>query len=255
MSTVRQIEANRANAQHSTGPVTPQGKAVVAQNATRHGLAAKQVVLPDEDPAEFEAFRDGLRGEWRPVGPSETHAVDCLIADNWRMERIFRLETDWMRLGMAQAVAAEPWRNPNLTPEQAASLTARGIEPKDNNTTPVTLVEGVHTMFVDGTFDRLRRYELQIERRITRTTSELQALQAARAEQTQFEAYAARARAKQTQSAAQHGSRAEQSQSDGCHGLRSDSSCVALAKREGGHPAQAIASTQPPHSPPALAPT
>lgn len=32
---------NRANARHSTGPKTPQGKAAVAQNARRHGATAK----------------------------------------------------------------------------------------------------------------------------------------------------------------------------------------------------------------------
>ena len=35
----RQILANRANAKASTGPKTVQGKARVAQNARRHGLA------------------------------------------------------------------------------------------------------------------------------------------------------------------------------------------------------------------------
>ena len=33
MATEAQIEANRANAQKSTGPRTPEGKAAVAQNA------------------------------------------------------------------------------------------------------------------------------------------------------------------------------------------------------------------------------
>ncbi|MBI6630758.1 hypothetical protein [Pontibaca salina] len=38
MSTPRQSKANRANAQHSTGPKSAAGKRKVAQNARRHGL-------------------------------------------------------------------------------------------------------------------------------------------------------------------------------------------------------------------------
>ena len=39
MTSPRKLEANRANAQASTGPRTPQGKGRSAQNARRHGLS------------------------------------------------------------------------------------------------------------------------------------------------------------------------------------------------------------------------
>ena len=54
MTSERQIAANRANALHSTGPKTPEGKAAVRQNALRHGLLAGDVVLP-EQPVELAA--------------------------------------------------------------------------------------------------------------------------------------------------------------------------------------------------------
>ena len=68
MASEAQIQANRLNAQKSTGPRTVEGKAVVAQNAVRHGLLAQQVVIRGEDPGEFEFYRDQMLGELAPAG-------------------------------------------------------------------------------------------------------------------------------------------------------------------------------------------
>ena len=59
MTSERQKAANRANALHSTGPKTPEGKAAVRLNAFRHGLLARDVVLPGEDAGR-------LRGSLEP---------------------------------------------------------------------------------------------------------------------------------------------------------------------------------------------
>src|SRR5262249_36613139 len=48
MASLRQINANRANAQHSTGPRTEQGQAAARANALKHGLAGQGLCLPDE---------------------------------------------------------------------------------------------------------------------------------------------------------------------------------------------------------------
>ncbi|MGA2268535.1 MAG: hypothetical protein ABSH44_08715, partial [Bryobacteraceae bacterium] len=46
----KQLAANRANATHSTGPRTPQGKARSALNSRKHGFAASGfAVLRIED--------------------------------------------------------------------------------------------------------------------------------------------------------------------------------------------------------------
>ena len=49
MASLRQITSNRRNALKSTGPNTPEGKAVARANALKHGLAGDGVVLPDEE--------------------------------------------------------------------------------------------------------------------------------------------------------------------------------------------------------------
>jgi len=54
MSTKTQINANRQNAQKSTGPQTDEGKAVVSQNAVRHGLFTDPVIK-GENQADYVA--------------------------------------------------------------------------------------------------------------------------------------------------------------------------------------------------------
>jgi hypothetical protein len=49
-------EQNRINAQLSTGPRTPDGKARVASNALKHGLTGKRIVLRNENLEEFDDF-------------------------------------------------------------------------------------------------------------------------------------------------------------------------------------------------------
>ena len=58
MSTKAQINANRQNAQKSTGPQTDEGKAVVSQNAVSPGLFAAEAVITGEDPADYELVQD-----------------------------------------------------------------------------------------------------------------------------------------------------------------------------------------------------
>ena len=59
-------QASRTNGARSRGPKTPTGKNVSKINGLVHGLRAEQVVLPGEDPAEFEAERKGWFDDWKP---------------------------------------------------------------------------------------------------------------------------------------------------------------------------------------------
>jgi hypothetical protein len=56
MATAAQIEANRVDAQKSTGPRRLEGKARARLNALKHGMSARTVmpVLPHEDPKQLE---------------------------------------------------------------------------------------------------------------------------------------------------------------------------------------------------------
>src|SRR6266404_3422846 len=92
MLTDRKIEANRQNAQHSTGPSTPEGKAAVRLNGLKHGLCAETIVVPGEDPAQFEAMLNAYRAEYQPATPSAEFLVRQVAMADWRLMRLHRVE-------------------------------------------------------------------------------------------------------------------------------------------------------------------
>ncbi len=92
MTSERQKVANQANARYSTGPKSPEGKAVVRFNARRHGLLARDVVLPEEDARAFEELSNEVRAHLSPAGPIEKFLVDRVVNDMWRLERVARAE-------------------------------------------------------------------------------------------------------------------------------------------------------------------
>jgi hypothetical protein len=80
---LKQIAANRRNAQKSTGPQTPAGRAVSKMNALKHGILSKEVVVRGrcikEDDREFAALNQQLWEDLNPVGLAGGNAggPDC----------------------------------------------------------------------------------------------------------------------------------------------------------------------------------
>jgi hypothetical protein len=89
----RQKAANLANALHSTGPKTQEGTVAVRFNAIRHGLLARDVVLPGEDADAFEDLWNQVRAKLSPLGPIEEFLVDRVVNAMWRLQRLARAET------------------------------------------------------------------------------------------------------------------------------------------------------------------
>ena len=67
MASEKQDRANRLNAQKSTGPKTPQGRAAVRLNVAKHGILSKDSLLPGEDEAAFLELAEPPRAELRPA--------------------------------------------------------------------------------------------------------------------------------------------------------------------------------------------
>jgi len=92
MAGEKKVEANRRNSLKSTGPRTPEGKAAVRLNATKHGLLSREVLLPGEDEAAFAALGEDLRAELQPAGELEGLLVERIAAAQWRLRRLGRVE-------------------------------------------------------------------------------------------------------------------------------------------------------------------
>jgi hypothetical protein len=95
-------EANRANAQHSTGPRTAAGRAKVSLNAVKTGLTGCTVVLPSEDAELYRTHIAGYEKELQPVGIQECHLVQSLADLRWRLNRIPGLEIAIYSYGRAE---------------------------------------------------------------------------------------------------------------------------------------------------------
>ncbi len=112
MSSVAQINANRANAALSTGPVTSAGIENCKYNATKHGLTGKQIVIKGEDPAAYDALRSSLIAELKPAGEHEAMLVEEIAQNWWRLERARRTESQMLdRLDLAASMTDRAFLN------------------------------------------------------------------------------------------------------------------------------------------------
>ena len=88
MTSQRQLEANRANAQLSTGPKSKRGKARAKLNAVTHGLTARHIIIPGEKPEQFYKLRDGLITDFAPGSTIERELIDALAGSLLRRRRV-----------------------------------------------------------------------------------------------------------------------------------------------------------------------
>jgi hypothetical protein len=100
-SSERRIQANRTNAQRSTGPKTDRGKRTVARNALKHGILAREVVITAGDGKEsskdFDELLEQIRADYTPIGGSEELLVQEIATCWFRKRRIIRAENGEIR--------------------------------------------------------------------------------------------------------------------------------------------------------------
>jgi hypothetical protein len=96
MSSLRRINASRANAARSRGPITAEGKQRSSANAIRHGLLAKCVVLENESSACFDDLVAQHTERFAPADGVEFGIVEEMAAAHWRMRRAWAIENRLM---------------------------------------------------------------------------------------------------------------------------------------------------------------
>jgi hypothetical protein len=150
MATLKQIDANRQNAQRSSGPRTPEGKAASRFNALKSGIDAQAQVIPGEDPAQLEALLAEYQERFDTSVPERRMLVDTLVVCDWLFRRLNRAEASFWQY--------EAWRT------ESSFL---------SNKHP----EGRVLFFGDKVFDRLQRRVNAIHRNYDRALQELKSLE------------------------------------------------------------------------------
>jgi hypothetical protein len=170
MSTQKQINANRKNAQKSTGPRTAEGKAAVSQNAVKHGLFTDSLVF-GENLADYEAFHDQMLAELDPAGAVETTMAERIISLWWRLKRAEHMQNEVIEDMILRKVTNDSSRRC-----REYDLADHGLRPDD----PEYDLDGLALGRI-GTkdfaccrvLDRMLMYERRIENSVIRLTKEL----------------------------------------------------------------------------------
>jgi hypothetical protein len=95
-------EINRANAQHSTGPRTAEGKSRASMNALKHGLFAAEIVLPGEDREAFDSLLHEYARDHNAETGEEISIAQEIVSARWRAHRMSARETALTALTIEQ---------------------------------------------------------------------------------------------------------------------------------------------------------
>lgn len=167
MASIAQLEANRRNAQRSTGPRTEAGRARAAQNAVKHGFTGRLLVGlqygPFADDAEdLQAFIEAVLAELEPRGKQERAEALNIAALYVRRSRLAELEA--MALAHGTRTPVSPPSGPGQPPTVAESDLQQA---------------GANALSSD-LFDRLPRYEGHLSRELDKGLARYARLQEGR---------------------------------------------------------------------------
>ena len=158
--TAARMTANRANAQHSTGP---QDTARTRFNGVQHGLTSRQTVIPGESQQEYDEFREEFLSDLNPQSAIERTLADRAIAAAWRLKRFQGVESAFFN----DRVSAFLNDNPDADP--AAAMANLFIDPVETKKMSLFL-----------------RYQTTVQREYDKSISEFKKAKAER-EKQQFE--------------------------------------------------------------------
>ena len=161
-------------------------------NALKHGLTAKDIVLQNESPDQYEEFRSALQDDFDPQGAREEFFVDQIIGDMWRLRRIPILEAAQYARSQQEVVVCMIEKKVEKLKLGAAgrSLDLRDTEDteraeaelaRESSKLRIPLFEVIRVLEEKSTtFVNLARHEQALSREMLRNLHELERLQARR---------------------------------------------------------------------------
>ena len=172
-----QFNANRANAQMSTGPTSPAGKEISSHNAVKTGLTGRTILLPTDDVAAYQSIVAMVNAKFAPVNDIEQHLTQTIADTEWRLLRIPVLESGFYALGR----------------HQLANECAHERDPQ----TRAVMLEALIFQTFQKDLRNLALQERRLRSQLKADTAELRRLQAERQEKEQEQAEAKPATAPQ----------------------------------------------------------
>ena len=167
----KQLAANRANAQLSTGPKSETGRRRSSLNARRHNLTGQVTAMPEEDRIAHDSFAEALIKSMAPEGALELQLAQRIATDSWRLNRATAIEDNIFALGFTDHSGDIDTEHPEL---HAALTAARTFTREAKSIELLTL------------------YEQRINRSLQKNLALLQQLQATRKAERQAEMEQAR---------------------------------------------------------------
>ena len=168
MSSQKQIEANRRNAQKSTGPRTESGRRASGINAYKHGLTGQLFLMTAEEAEAHERYTASMLQDLKPVGAMEETLARSVADSHWRLNRAVIIENN--------IFAAEAFDDEAIAAREAAKS---GVESRFND---VNRARSAVTSFLHDPhrFQLLTVYEARLHRKAQADLRQLRELQAAR---------------------------------------------------------------------------
>lgn len=162
----KKLEANRRNAQRSTGPRTEAGKDRSRRNAFKHGILASALLnTGSEDAAAFDEFLIALQRDLAPVGILEETLVERIAICHWRHRRALLCEGGLVK--RRRIVEFDPvlWDALKCIPSSPDEYES---------------FEDHYSLPDAPDLDRILRYETAIHRQLVYAINQLERLQRAR---------------------------------------------------------------------------
>ncbi|MDP9053913.1 MAG: hypothetical protein M3N93_06370 [Acidobacteriota bacterium] len=148
----------RANALHSTGPRTEEGKQRSSMNAFKHNLSGNNLILKPQEYASYKERSAAMLADLKPQTEPERQIAQKIIDLNFRLNRITAIENNMLNFDMCQLERDAP------DDERVESMYAQTLAWKEDA----------------PAFDVLGRYEARLSKQLLQYQKEFERLQSVR---------------------------------------------------------------------------